>query len=46
MYEENELETLGYRELEEEERRTIEALESEEPQYFTQDLQIIDSLFD
>lgn len=38
MYEENELETLRYKELEEEERKIIEAQYDSEPQYFTQDL--------
>ena len=38
VYEDNELETLRYKELEEEEMREIEALYDSEPQYFTQDL--------
>ena len=38
MYEENELETMRYREFEEEEMREIEAQYDSEPQYFTQDL--------
>lgn len=38
VYEENELETMRYRELEEEEMRGIEAQYDSEPQYFTQDL--------
>ena len=42
MYEDNELETLRYKELEEVEMREIEAQYDSEPQYFTQDLQIID----